>query len=189
MSFAGPGNTADTAGILPRLPLRTPGRPLPSPSSNAHAQSARACAWRARTRSSAEPVPRYPARCSLTPRPNNFRDELVSSSCIPDMTKSRRIVVTLLAVVVLAAVTIALVNGRTHDLVLIGVVDANDVVVTPRVQARLDSLLVDEGSRSRPASSSRDSSRRSSRRRRRRSRRRRRARSRSSASRARARCR
>ena len=33
-----------------------------------------------------------------------------------------------------------------HDLVLIGVVDANDVVVTPRVQARLDSLLVDEGS-------------------------------------------
>lgn len=62
------------------------------------------------------------------------------------MTKSRRIVVTVLAVVVLAAVTIALVNGRTHNLVLIGVVDANDVVVTPRVQARLDSLLVDEGS-------------------------------------------
>jgi len=30
--------------------------------------------------------------------------------------------------------------------VLIGVIDANDVVVTPRVQARLDSLFVDEGS-------------------------------------------
>ena len=32
------------------------------------------------------------------------------------------------------------------ELVLIGVVDANDVVVTPRVQARLDSLFVEEGS-------------------------------------------
>jgi len=33
-----------------------------------------------------------------------------------------------------------------NELVLIGVVDANDVVVTPRVQARLDSLFVEEGS-------------------------------------------
>ena len=43
--------------------------------------------------------------------------------------------------------------SRHRDLVLIGVIDANDVVVTPRVQARLDSLLVDEGSDSegRPA--------------------------------------
>ena len=33
-----------------------------------------------------------------------------------------------------------------RELVLTGVVDANEVVVTPRVQGRLDSLLVDEGS-------------------------------------------
>jgi multidrug resistance efflux pump len=49
------------------------------------------------------------------------------------------------AVVVLIAIT-AFIRTRHHDLVLIGVVDANDVAVTPRVQARLDSLLVDEGS-------------------------------------------
>jgi multidrug resistance efflux pump len=62
------------------------------------------------------------------------------------MTKPRRIVLAVLAVVVLAAVTTAVVLNRKHELVLIGVIDANDVVVTPRVQARLDSLLVDEGS-------------------------------------------
>jgi multidrug resistance efflux pump len=60
--------------------------------------------------------------------------------------KSRRIALLALAVVLLGAVTTALVRGRQHELVLVGVLDANDVVVTPRVQARLDSLLVDEGS-------------------------------------------
>jgi HlyD family secretion protein len=63
----------------------------------------------------------------------------------PKSTKVRRVVVALVAVVALASVTTALVRSRNHELVLIGVVDANDVVVTPRVQARLDSLLVDEG--------------------------------------------
>jgi len=61
------------------------------------------------------------------------------------MTKPRRIVLAVVAVVALAAVTTAVVWNRKHELVLIGVIDANDVVVTPRVQARLDSLLVDEG--------------------------------------------
>jgi multidrug resistance efflux pump len=57
----------------------------------------------------------------------------------------KRAVVVVLALVVLAAIT-AFIRGRHPGLVLIGVVDANDVVVTPRVQARLDSLMIDEGS-------------------------------------------
>lgn len=62
------------------------------------------------------------------------------------MKKSRRFVLGILVLVVLTASVTAVMQGRQRDLVLIGVVDANDVVVTPRVQARLDSLLVDEGS-------------------------------------------
>ena len=57
----------------------------------------------------------------------------------------KKAVVVVLALVVLAAIT-AFIRGRHPDLVLIGVIDANDVVVTPRVQARLDSLMIDEGS-------------------------------------------
>jgi multidrug resistance efflux pump len=38
------------------------------------------------------------------------------------------------------------VRGRSQPLVLIGVVDANDIVVTPRVQGRIDSLFLEEGS-------------------------------------------
>jgi multidrug resistance efflux pump len=62
------------------------------------------------------------------------------------MNKSRRFVLGLVSLLVLIAVVTAVMRGRQRDLILIGVVDANDVVVTPRVQARLDSLLVDEGS-------------------------------------------
>jgi Multidrug resistance efflux pump len=62
------------------------------------------------------------------------------------MNKSRRIVLGVIVALVMVAVLTAFLRGRRHELVLIGVVDANDVVVTPRVQARLDSLLVDEGS-------------------------------------------
>lgn len=62
------------------------------------------------------------------------------------MTKQRRVVLSLLGIIVLAVVVSAVIRGRQHSVVLIGVVDANDVVVTPRVQSRLDSLLVDEGS-------------------------------------------
>lgn len=40
----------------------------------------------------------------------------------------------------------AFARSRPHDLVLIGVVDADETVVTPPVSARVDSLLVDEGS-------------------------------------------
>jgi multidrug resistance efflux pump len=52
----------------------------------------------------------------------------------------------LVAILLVAAIAVIVTAGRHRDLVLIGVIDANDVVVTPRVQARLDSLLVDEGS-------------------------------------------
>jgi len=48
-------------------------------------------------------------------------------------------------IVVLALGVGAFVRSRPHDLVLIGVVDANEIVVTPPVQARLDSLWVEEG--------------------------------------------
>jgi multidrug resistance efflux pump len=50
-----------------------------------------------------------------------------------------------LAIAGVAVIAIVVTASRRHDLVLIGVIDANDVVVTPRVQARLDSLFVDEG--------------------------------------------
>lgn len=61
------------------------------------------------------------------------------------MNARKRAAIALLAVAVIAAGT-AFIRGRHPDLVLIGVVDANDVVVTPRVQGRLDSLMIDEGS-------------------------------------------
>ncbi|HEY4129748.1 MAG TPA: biotin/lipoyl-binding protein, partial [Gemmatimonadaceae bacterium] len=62
------------------------------------------------------------------------------------MTKPRQIVLGVIAVVVVGAGAYAFVQSRQTSVTLIGVVDANDVVVTPRVQARLDTLLVDEGS-------------------------------------------
>ncbi|PYP77039.1 MAG: hypothetical protein DMD35_16495, partial [Gemmatimonadetes bacterium] len=61
------------------------------------------------------------------------------------MTKRRRIL--LIAVVVLVALsTWASFRAHPREIVLIGVVDADEVVVTPPVQARLDSLWVEEGS-------------------------------------------
>lgn len=62
------------------------------------------------------------------------------------MTKRRRTILSIAAVLGIAAIAVAVTASRHRELVLIGVIDANDVVVTPRVQARLDSLLVDEGS-------------------------------------------
>jgi HlyD family secretion protein len=62
------------------------------------------------------------------------------------MTRRRRL---LLAVGVLALAAVAITTAarlRPRQLVLVGVVDANEVVVTPPVQARLDSLWVEEGS-------------------------------------------
>src|ERR1700754_3925994 len=61
------------------------------------------------------------------------------------MSKRTRRLLALVVVAVVATIVVFVVT-RHHDLVLIGVIDANDVVVTPRVQARLDSLFVDEGS-------------------------------------------
>ena len=61
------------------------------------------------------------------------------------MTKRRRIL--LIAVVILVALsTWASLRAHPREIVLIGVVDADEVVVTPPVQGRLDSLWVEEGS-------------------------------------------
>jgi len=61
------------------------------------------------------------------------------------MTKQRRLATVAAVAVVLIAGVLAWQHFRSKDLVLIGLVDTNEVVVTPRVQARLDSLWVDEG--------------------------------------------
>ena len=47
---------------------------------------------------------------------------------------------------VIAVAAMAATSLRPHQIALVGVVDANEVVVTPAVQARLDSLWVEEGS-------------------------------------------
>jgi HlyD family secretion protein len=47
---------------------------------------------------------------------------------------------------VAGVIATVVVRGRHQPLVLIGLVDAADVVVTPRVQGRIDSLFIDEGS-------------------------------------------
>jgi multidrug efflux pump subunit AcrA (membrane-fusion protein) len=61
------------------------------------------------------------------------------------MDKRKRTLSIVGGIVVLALGVGAFVRSRPHDLVLIGVVDANEIVVTPPVQARLDSLWVEEG--------------------------------------------
>jgi HlyD family secretion protein len=62
------------------------------------------------------------------------------------MTKRKRNLTLGAGILLLALVVAAFVRSRPRDLVLIGVVDANEIVVTPTVQARLDSLWVEEGS-------------------------------------------
>ncbi|HEY4306850.1 MAG TPA: efflux RND transporter periplasmic adaptor subunit [Gemmatimonadaceae bacterium] len=62
------------------------------------------------------------------------------------MTKRKKTLLGVAAILGIAVIAIVVTASRPRDLVLIGVIDANDVVVTPRVQARLDSLFVDEGS-------------------------------------------
>jgi len=59
--------------------------------------------------------------------------------------KNQRLVAGI-ALIGLAITATAVVRSRHKELTLVGVIDANDVVVTPRVQARLDSLMIDEGS-------------------------------------------
>ena len=61
------------------------------------------------------------------------------------MTKSRRLLLAL-GIPALLLAGWAFLRSRPHDLVLIGVVDADETVVTPPVQARVDSLWVEEGS-------------------------------------------
>ena len=61
------------------------------------------------------------------------------------MDKRKRTLILVGGILVLALGVGAFVRSRPHDLVLIGVVDANEIVVTPPVQARLDSLWVEEG--------------------------------------------
>src|SRR6478752_4487266 len=62
------------------------------------------------------------------------------------MTKRKRNFIFGAGVLVLAIGVGAFVRSRPHDLLLIGVVDANEIIVTPTVQARLDSLWIEEGS-------------------------------------------
>jgi len=61
------------------------------------------------------------------------------------MDKRKRTLILVGGTIILALGVGAFVRSRPHDLVLIGVVDANEIVVTPPVQARLDSLWVEEG--------------------------------------------
>ena len=61
------------------------------------------------------------------------------------MDKRKRTLILVGGAIILALGVGAFVRSRPHDLVLIGVVDANEIVVTPPVQARLDSLWVEEG--------------------------------------------
>jgi HlyD family secretion protein len=62
------------------------------------------------------------------------------------MNKRKRTLVGALAIAAVAVIAVVVMANRRQPLVLIGVIDANDIVVTPRVQARLDSLFVEEGS-------------------------------------------
>lgn len=62
------------------------------------------------------------------------------------MSRKRRMAAGVTAGLIIVAVGALALRNRHEPLVLIGVVDANDIVVTPRVQARLESLLVEEGS-------------------------------------------
>src|SRR6476661_3379366 len=62
------------------------------------------------------------------------------------MDKRKRTLILVGGILLLALGVGAFVRSRPHDLILIGVVDANEIVVTPPVQARLDSLWVEEGS-------------------------------------------
>ena len=69
-----------------------------------------------------------------------------SAGAPPKGNSAKRRVFIAVALIVLAVTVTAVVRSRHKELMLIGVIDANDVVVTPRVQARLDSLMIDEGS-------------------------------------------
>ena len=60
------------------------------------------------------------------------------------MKRNRLLIVAGIIALLLAVWAFA--HSRPRDLVLIGVVDADETVVTPPVAARVDSLLVDEGS-------------------------------------------
>jgi HlyD family secretion protein len=68
-----------------------------------------------------------------------------TAGAAPPKSSTKRRVFIGLALVALAITVTAVVRSRHRELVLVGVIDANDVVVTPRVQARLDSLMIDEG--------------------------------------------
>ncbi len=56
-----------------------------------------------------------------------------------------KFLILLAAVVIVAATYYLLSVDRSSDLVLIGTVDANQVIVSPQVQGRIQRLLVDEG--------------------------------------------
>ncbi len=60
--------------------------------------------------------------------------------------KPRRVIILLVVILLVAIGYFFYSKDRTNGLVLIGTVDANQVIVSPRVQGRIEKLLVDEGS-------------------------------------------
>jgi multidrug resistance efflux pump len=61
------------------------------------------------------------------------------------MTTRRRVLLAGVVAAVLALGAWNYTHSHPRELILVGIVDANDVVVTPSVQARVDSLWVEEG--------------------------------------------
>lgn len=61
------------------------------------------------------------------------------------MTQGKKFVVLLSAIVVIAVIYFWFSTDRSGDLVLIGTVDANEVIVSPKITGRIEKLTVDEG--------------------------------------------
>ena len=61
------------------------------------------------------------------------------------MTQGKRFVVLLSVIAVIAVVYFWFSTDRSDDLVLIGTVDANEVIVSPKITGRIEKLTVDEG--------------------------------------------
>ncbi|MCI0352521.1 MAG: efflux RND transporter periplasmic adaptor subunit [Acidobacteriales bacterium] len=62
------------------------------------------------------------------------------------MTQGKKFVVLLAVISLIAIIYYLLSTNRSDDLVLIGTVDANEVVVSPKITGRIEKLTVDEGS-------------------------------------------
>src|SRR5262245_25798117 len=81
-------------------------------------------------------------------RPGSLKLASSRTPCWPSripMTKRLRMIMSTAGLALIVLMSAAVWKKGHHDLTLIGVVDANEVVVTPPVQAWLDTLLVEEG--------------------------------------------